>query len=139
MQTKSISAFIIQSFSQPSTPESISRMQMKFHKVPSEYLELVSCASELELTHENGGFLRVYGADDAIEMDDGYDISENLEGAIPIGDDGNSRAVFYWTGILGWGLYTCSYGSLFPEDVVFIAPSLQSLLKDGIGADKLLV
>ncbi len=139
MKINDITAFKVHSFDSASTEEELADYRRTYKEVPDEYPTLISSATEIELTHQCGAFLRIYGAAEAIEMDEGYSISENLHGAIPIGDDGNSRAVFYWHGDKGNGLYVCPYGSLFPEDTTFVASSLLSLVRDGVGVTALLV
>ena len=139
MKLEDITAFTIHSSDPPCPTDSIEEFKNRYVDVPNEYLELISSATELELSHACGAYLRIYGMADAIDMDEGYSISDNLEGAVPIGDDGNSRAVFYWRGNKGSGAHLHSCDSMFPEDVIFVAPSLVSLVKDGVGAENLLL
>ncbi len=139
MRIDNITAFTVQGFQSASMAGQIAELTRKYSGVPEEYTELIASATEIELTHACGAYLRIYGAVDAMEMDEGYDISECLEGAILIGDDGNSRAVFYWNGRHGKGLYMCSYSALFPEDVTYVSPNLTSLLRDGVGVHALLI
>lgn len=139
MKIDDILAFSINGFQPPSTTDEIAKLVKAYPTVPEEYLQLISSATEIELTHVSGAYLRIYGAVDAMDMDEGYDISDCLEGAIPIGDDGNSRAVFYWTGGQGKGLYVGFYSALFPEDVTYVSANLTTLLRDGVGAKALLI
>jgi hypothetical protein len=68
-------------------------------------------------------------------MDEGYDISNRINGVIPIGDDGEGKVIFYMRGKRGDGLYHVSYGDLDAEDAVFAAPNLTAFLQHGVGMD----
>ncbi len=112
-----------------------------FSKSPilSDYVTLVSESGMLELSHENGAYLRIWEPGYAREMDDAYRISEYLPGAIPVGDDGSGRALLFWDGPRGRALYLCELGALFPDEAVFVAPTLTALLRLGQGTGALLL
>ncbi len=109
--------------------------QLKGHypSVPDEYLILVGEATEVELQHQNGQYLRIWGPNGCIEMDDAYEISKHIAGAIPIGDDGGGKVIFYMNGKMGFGLYHVGYGDLNADDAIFAAPSLLALLEQAVG------
>lgn len=122
--------------SQPgATTEQVTELKGRFSSVPEEYLKLVEEATEIELQHENGQYVRIWGPSGCIEMDEGYKISKRINGAIPIGDDGGGKVIFYMKGKRGDGLYHVGYGDLAAEDAVFTAPSLTAFLQQGVGMD----
>ena len=117
------------------TQSQLMQMSGHFPSVPDEYLDLVGEITELELQHENGQYLRIWGPDGCIEMDNGYYVSKRIAGAVPIGDDGGGKVIFYMNGREGFGLYHVGYGDLDAEDAIFTAPSLLALLEQAIGID----
>ncbi len=122
--------------SQPgATSEQVAELKGRFPSAPDEYLKLVEEATEIELQHENGQYIRVWGPGGCIEMDDGYDISKRIHGAFPIGDDGGGKVIFYMKGKRGHGLYHVGYGDLDAEDAVFTAPTLTAFLQQAVGMD----
>ena len=68
-------------------------------------------------------------------MDHAYGISKRIAGAIPIGDDGGGKVIFYMNGKKGFGLYHVGYGDLDAEDATFAAPNLSALFELGAGVD----
>jgi hypothetical protein len=122
--------------SQPgATAEQVAELKGRFPSVPDEFVKLVEEATEIELQHENGQYVRIWGPSGCIEMDEGYDISKRIAGAIPIGDDGGGRVIFYMSGKEGFGLYHVGYGDLDAEDAIFTAPGLSALLEQAVGID----
>ena len=122
--------------SQPgATAEQIAELKSRFPSVPDEYVKLVEEATEIELQHETGQYIRIWGPGGCIEMDEGYDISKRILGAVPIGDDGGGKPIFYMNGKSGHGLYHVGYGDLDAEDAVFTAPSLTAFLQQAVGID----
>lgn len=122
--------------SQPgATAEQVTELKDRFPAVPDEYVKLVEEATEIELQHENGQYVRIWGPRGCIEMDEGYNISKRIAGAIPIGDDGGGKVLFYMNSKEGFGLYHVGYGDLDAEDAIFTAPSLSALLEQAVGID----
>jgi hypothetical protein len=113
----------------------VAALQRHFGAVPAEYVEAVGEATEIELQHGDGQYIRIWGPDGCIETDEGYRIRERIPGAIPIGDDGGGHVIFYQGGKPGAGLYHVGYGDLDGEDAVFIAPSLTELLTSAMGIE----
>ena len=111
------------------------RLKGRYPSIPDEYLTLVGEATEIELRHQGGQYLRIWGPDGCIEMGDGYDISKRIAGAIPIGDDGGGKVIFYMNGSTGFGLYHVGFGDLDAEDAIFAAPSLRALLEQSVGIE----
>lgn len=111
----------------------LASLEKHFGSVPQEYVDLVLAATQIELAHSSGQYIRIWAPATCIEMDDGYGIRKRLPGAIPIGDDGGGQVIFYRDGKHGFGLYHVGYGNLDPDDEVWIAPSLTALLTQAIG------
>ncbi len=111
----------------------IATLKQHFGTIPAEYLETVAEATEIELQHSGGQYIRIWGPGGCIEMDDGYGIRQRIPGAFPIGDDGGGHVIFYQEGKRGVGLYHVGYGNLDGDDAVFVAPSLTSFLTTAVG------
>jgi hypothetical protein len=116
---------------------SVAAAKEKFPAMPAEYFELVNESTELELQVGRIRYVRIWGPLGCIEMDEAYHISDGMERAIPIGDDGGGEVIFYANGPKGFGLYHVGFGNLDVRDSEFIAPSLRAFLCEGIGTDSL--
>jgi len=125
--------FRILAKSKPADECDIILLVNKFGHVPEQFLELVREATEIEIQHENGIYLRFWGPKGCVEMDDGYAISQRIAGAISIGDDGGGRVVFYMDGKSGFGLYIVGYGAIDADDATWITATLEELLVDAKG------
>lgn len=110
-------------------------MQARFGSVPEQFIELVREATELEIQHDNGTYLRIWGPADCISMDEGYGISERIRGAVPVGDDGGGRVLFFMQGKGGAGLYVVGFGDLDADDAKWVAPNLNELLINAVGVE----
>ena len=115
--------------------DAVGRLNERFPLVPNEYTVLAEEVTELELQHVNGQYLRIWGPDGCIDQDEGYEISQQISGAIPIGDDGGGQVIFYMEGHHGFGLYHVGYGDLDAEDAIWVARSLKELLCDAKGVE----
>lgn len=111
----------------------IAALHLHFGSVPADYLETVGEATEIELQHSGGQYIRIWGPDGCIEMDEGYGIRQRIPTAFPIGDDGGGHVVFYQEKKQGVGLYHVGYGDLDGDDAIFVAPSLTDFLTKAIG------
>lgn len=116
-------------------PSQIATLQQHFGTVPAEYLETVGEATEIEIQHGGGQYIRIWGPGGCVEMDEGYSIRQRIPDAFPIGDDGGGRVIFYQEGKSGPGLYHVGYGDLDREDAVFIASSLTDFLTKSVGIE----
>src|SRR5690606_8385509 len=115
--------------SQPgATSEEIRDLTDYFGIVPQEYVDLICEATEIEMQHLEGQYVRIWGPLGCIEMDEGYGIRQRMPDALPIGDDGGGHVIFYSDGKHGHGLYHVGYGNLDRGDAVWIAPSLYAFL-----------
>lgn len=129
--------FRVVSKQRPASASEISELQGQFADVPAEYLELIREATEIELEWDDALHLRVWSPAGCIEMDEAYDISKRISGAIPVGDDGGGRVLMYMSGQVGPGLYTSGYGDLTRDDAKWIAGGLRELLTSGVGVEHL--
>jgi hypothetical protein len=128
-------SFIVLASQSPANDRQIATLVAAYPAVPNEYILLVKEATEIELQRDGSQYLRIWGPDGCIEMDTAYDISKRMPGAIPIGDDGGGRVLFYMDGKKGFGLYHVGYGDLDADNAVFAGPSLSALLGRGMGMD----
>lgn len=112
-------------------------LRARYPNFPDDYLRFVQVATEVELHHVNGSYVRIWGPDGCVEMDDGYGISERIPGAIPIGDAGGGNVLLSMNGAHGPGLYIVGYGDLDADDARFVASGLQAFLERGVGIDSI--
>jgi len=96
--------------------------------IPNEYLALVGEATEIELLHANGQYLRIWGPAGCREMDQAYDIRRRIPGALPIGDDGGGSVLMYAVGHNGFGVYKVGFGCLDADELNWVGVSLCELL-----------
>lgn len=96
----------------PAEVAQTSSLRTHFGIIPTEYAELVSEATEVELQHNDGQYIRIWGPMGCIEMDEGYGMRQRIAAAFPIGDDGGGHVIFYQNGKNGPGLYHVGYGNL---------------------------
>lgn len=114
-------------------PEDIEALKKEFPHIPAEYVRLVLEATDVEMKWNEEQYIRIWGPRDCIEMDEGYEFSQYIGGAIAIGDNGG--ALVYMDGKKGWGLYQIGYGAIDRDESIWIAPSLSALLLEGQGIE----
>ena len=119
----------------PASGTEVVSLQEHFGAVPADYLQLVSEATEIELRHANGQYVRIWGPVGCIEMNEGYGIRRRIPGAVPIGDDGGGNVIFYQKGKQGFGLYHLGYGNLDGDAAIWIAPTLTHFLTRCVGIE----
>ncbi len=119
----------------PATTEQINAAMTHFGCVPQEYIDLAREATEIEVQHQNGQYVRIWGPLGCIEMDEGYGIRRRIPDAIPIGDDGGGHILFYANGSRGDGLYHVGYGNLDQDDAIWISNTLDDLLSNAKGIE----
>jgi len=122
-----------------SSIEQIKRMQDFFSdkKIPDEYVDFISEFSEVEILVQGDSYIRIWGAEGCIEMNESYHIQKYIPEAIAIGDDEGGQVIFYADGDNGYGLYKVGFGNLDIDDAVYISSSLYDLLVKGNGVDNL--
>lgn len=118
----------------PSSDE-ISMVAGRYPRMPKDYFDFVREAADGEFELDGDYVLRIWRPSGVIEMDDAYGISQQIRGALPIGDDEGGRVVYYADGPSGFGVYASGYGDLDLGDAKWIAPSLASILIHGEGIE----
>lgn len=103
--------------------------------IPHEFLEIIEEKTELEILVNNKKYIRIWGANGCIEMNDAYHIQKYIPDSLAIGDDECSNAVLYANGNNGFGLYTVSFSDLGVDEMVYIADSLEAFFVNEEGID----
>ena len=103
--------------------------------VPLEFLEIIKERTEIEILVNNEKYIRIWGADGCIEMNDAYHIQKYIPDSLAIGDDECSNAVLYANGNNGFGVYMVSFGDLGVDEMVYIADSLEAFFVNEEGID----
>jgi len=107
-------------------------------KIPAEYLELIREKTELEISIQNKKYIRIWGANGCIEMNDAYYIQKYIPSSLAIGDDEGGNAIIYADGKNGFGVYAVAFNDIDADEMKFIAKSLSEIFILGIGIEKLL-
>jgi len=113
--------------------DDITCMTGRLGDAPPQFLELLREATEIEVQHASGIYLRFWGPRGCVEMDAAYGIHKRIPGAFPIGDDGGGRVLLFMEGRNGFGLYLVGYGDLDADDALHVVSTLGELLTDGTG------
>lgn len=123
-----------------SSLEAVIKMKNMFgdNALPDEYISFINQASEVEISINDMSFIRIWGAEGVIEMNDAYHVQKYIPGGIAIGDDEGGSIIFYAVGKSGYGLYKTGFGDLDINDSEYISDSLVSLLINGNGVEKLI-
>lgn len=103
--------------------------------VPIEFIEIIKEKTELEILVNSEKYIRIWGANGCIEMNDAYHIQKYISDSLAIGDDGCSNAVLYANGNKGFGVYIVPFGDLDVDEMVYIADSLESFFLKEMGID----
>ncbi len=104
-------------------------------QIPEEYFEIICNKTEIEINIKNMDYIRIWSADNSIEMNNGYYIQKYIPNSIAIGDDEGEYILLYANGKQGFGLYIVEFGNLDAEEMKYISKSLKDLLLKGIGVD----
>ncbi len=104
-------------------------------QIPEEYFEIITERKEIEINIRDIDYIRIWSADNSIEMNNGYDIQKYIPNSIAIGDDEGEYILLYANGKQGFGLYIVEFGNLDAEEMKYISKSLKDLLLKGIGTD----
>lgn len=137
---KEISAtFSIDTKQPPATEEEIKTLRnFSPIEIPSDYLEVVRQATEMEIKVGNHKYIRIWGPSGCIEMNEAYNIQDFIPNSLAVGDDEGGSALIYLTGKDGFGLYITGFGDLDVDDAIKLAPTLRDLLVNHSGLEKLL-
>jgi len=106
-------------------------------EIPDEYLEVIREKSEIEICVSGRMYIRIWGADGCIEMNEAYNIQKYLPNSLAFGDDEGGGALIYMSGKEGFGMYLCRFADLDIDEAIKISPSLRELLVWNVGIDKL--
>ncbi|WP_415272817.1 SMI1/KNR4 family protein [Bacillus siamensis] len=106
--------------------------------VPSDYLDIVSEATEVEINVAGGKYIRIWSPAGCIDMNESYEIQDYIPNSLAVGDDEGGNALIYFEGAEGFGLYIVGFGDLDPEEAVKVASSLNDLLIQDTGIEKIL-
>ena len=107
-------------------------------KIPQEYLEIIREKTEIEISVRNQRYIRIWGADGCIELNEAYFIQKYIPNSLAIGDDEGGNAIIYAEGKNGFGVYAVSFSDLDADEIIFIAKSLKEILVFAKGIEKLL-
>jgi len=106
--------------------------------IPTEYIEIIQLASDIELNVSDQMHLRIWGACGCVEMNEAYEVQKYLPNSLAIGDDEGGGVLIYLQGKDGFGIYYNRLADLDIEEAVKIAPSLTELLVNNVGVNILL-
>lgn len=104
-------------------------------KIPEDFLKVITELTEIEINVDEKKYIRIWGADGCIEMNDAYNIQENIPNSLAIADDEGGNALIYTTGEKGFGLYLIAFNDLDVDELQYVADSLSDLLINNTGID----
>lgn len=133
------SVYKIDARKSPSKEEEIKALhEFSTIDIPSDYVEIIQLASDIEFNISYQMYIRIWGASVCIEMNEAYDVQKYLPNSLAIGDDEGGGALIYLQGKDGFGIYYNRFADLDIKEAVKIAPSLTELLINNVGVDTLL-
>ena len=104
-------------------------------QIPEDFLEIIKELTEIEINVDRKKYIRIWGADGCIEMNDAYNIQESIPNSLAIADDEGGNALIYTTGQNGFGLYVIAFNDLDVDELEYVADSLSDLLINNTGID----
>lgn len=104
-------------------------------KIPEDFLEVIRKLTEIEINVDEKKYIRIWGADGCIEMNDEYAIQESIPNSLAIADDEGGNALIYTTGEKGFGLYVIAFNDLDVNELQYVSNSLSDLLINNVGID----
>ena len=133
------SMYTIDARKSPSKEEEIKALlDFSTINVPTEFIEIIQLASDIEINVSDQMYIRIWGASGCIEMNEAYEVQKYLPNSIAIGYDEGGGALIYLQGKDGFGIYYTRFADLDIEEAVKIAPSLTELLVNNVGVNTLL-
>lgn len=129
------SDFKIYAFQGPSTLESISKLVLfSAIPVPQEFLDIIKTKTEIEICVGNKKFIRIWGADGCIEMNQAYEIQKYIPNSLAIGDDEDGNAIIYVVMDEKVSVYSIAFNDLEIDEMIYISKTLEDFLvrKDGL-------
>ncbi|EOC1289972.1 SMI1/KNR4 family protein [Cronobacter muytjensii] len=129
--------FRLDAYNEASEKKDIDALKAYFKgvNIPEDYLSFINQMSEAEILVLDEVYLRIWGAKGCLEINKEHHVQKYISKSCAIGDDEGGQIIFYAEGNKGYGLYKVGFGNLDINDAEFIAPSLRSLLIDGVGAE----
>ncbi len=106
-------------------------------KIPQDYILFLQYKNDFEFSIGDV-YIRIWGADGCIELNEAYNVSKQLPNSLAIGDDGGGGLIMYLFGLEGFGLYYCRMADLDINEAVKISNGLLDLLVNGEGIDILI-
>lgn len=103
--------------------------------IPLEFLEIIKEKSEIEILVNEKKYIRVWGANGCIEMNDAYHIQSYIPDSLAIADDECSNVVLYAYGKNGFGLYIVPFNDLDVDELIYITDSLEAFFVNDEGID----
>ena len=103
--------------------------------IPKDFLDIIRKSTEIEINVDEKKYIRIWGADGCIEMNEAYGIQENVPNSLVIADDEGGNALIYTIGKQGFGLYLVAFNDLDPDELRYVSKSLSELLKENVGID----
>lgn len=105
-------------------------------KLPQDYIVFLQQKNDFEFSLGDV-YIRIWGADGCIELNEVYNVAKQLPNSLAIGDDGSGGFLMYLSGKEGFGLYYCRMADLDINEAVKISNGLSDLLVNGEGIDVL--
>lgn len=103
--------------------------------IPEDFLEVIRDLTEVEINVDGEKYIRIWGADGCIDMNEAYSIQDNIPNSLAIADDEGGNALIYATGDQGFGIYLIAFNDLDIDELQYVSGSLSELLKDNVGID----
>lgn len=126
-------------FKEHSTKDSIEKLILYSDiPIPEDYISFISMMSETEILISKQKYIRIWGAQNSLELNEAYMFKEYLPNSLAIGDDEGEYAFVYYNGAHGYGIYAIAFNDLDPDEMFYISPSLEALLVEGDGLTTIL-
>ncbi|GAA0124074.1 SMI1/KNR4 family protein [Clostridium butanoliproducens] len=101
--------------------------------IPEDFLEVIRELTDVEINVDGEKYIRIWGADGCIDMNEAYSIQDNIPNSLAIADDEGGNALIYTTGDQGFGIYIIAFNDLDIDELQYVAGSLTELLKNNVG------
>jgi hypothetical protein len=132
------SIFKVYCFKDGATKESIKKLiEFSPIEIPQDYLDLISKQQEIEMQVAGEYYLRLWDVDRCIDLNQAYNIQEDIPTSLAIGSDGGGSVLIYMNIDNNFGLYLAPLACLYEpaDDCEYIAPSLERFLVFAEGID----
>ncbi|MCP1122584.1 SMI1/KNR4 family protein [Bacillus sp. 3103sda1] len=104
-------------------------------EIPEDFLEIIGELTEIEINVDEEKYIRIWGAEGCIEMNESYAIQESIPNSLAIADDEGGNALIYATGEKGFGLYVIAFNDLDVDELKYVSDSISDLLINDTGID----